>query len=253
MHTQLEQAASTISANTSSISALTDERDYSSSQRQRERTDLEQQLTQAVRKITALRGELKHAEQLQVSTLHNKLTTTGSGCIWHLSQRKAVLQLQAEARAQQAGGEASSKAADSSNLAATHQQQLQQLHYELQRAEQATFDAKQESKHAAERHQRQTEAQGQQLSALETQLADAAKQAELHNQNRLEAEQKLLELQEQQQPVMPTISDADTILLKNLRDELASQTADIAEARRFKSHMRYCIPSIGVLHHTMLG
>lgn len=48
------------------MTTLTDERDFVSSQRERERADLEHQLTQAVQKITALRGELKHAEQLQV-------------------------------------------------------------------------------------------------------------------------------------------------------------------------------------------
>ena len=155
------------------------------------------------------------------------------------------MQLQAEAKAQQAGGQASINAADSTSLAATHQQQLLQLHYQLQQANQAASDAEQEAKHAAERHQRQTEAQSQQLQTLEAQLEQLTSQVEQYNQQRLDAEQKLLEAQDNQQPLLPATSESDSVLLQNLRDELAAQSADVAEARRLKSHVR-CSTNINI-------
>lgn len=236
LQSQLAEANSTIDTKSSSIAALTDERDYVSSQRTRERADLEQQLTQAVQKITALRGELKHAEQLQVYPKQARCSGTCMNCssLWqHTCLSMYALQLQAQEKAKR---QAQSPAAPGAHSAPSSQRQLQQLQQELQ---QNMLDAQQQAKHAAESHSRQAEAQLQQLSSMEAQLAEAVQQAEEHNQRRLQAEQQLLAVVHEQQQAAPTaISESDSILLTNLRDQLAAQSADIAEARRLKAHVR---------------
>ena len=63
------------------------------------------------------------------------------------------------------------------------------------------------------------------------------REAELYNQQRIQAEDKTAALQLQMNSGPVTISN-DSILLQNLRDELAAQSADVATARRLKDRIR---------------
>jgi len=59
----------------------------------------------------------------------------------------------------------------------------------------------------------------------------------------MQAEEKVAALQLQGDSASAAPSD-DSILLQNLRDELAAQCADVAEARRLKYHVRYRLLSV---------
>jgi DNA-binding protein H-NS len=83
----------------------------------------------------------------------------------------------------------------------------------------------------------------QQLELLQQQLREVSKEVELHNQQRLQAEEKVAALQLQGDTTSAASSD-DSILLQSLRDELAAQCADVAEARRLKYHVRYHLLSV---------
>lgn len=99
------------------------------------------------------------------------------------------------------------------------------------------------------KQQRRTQASSQQVARLERELADVVKEAELHNQRRVQAEDKAAALQLELDSAPATARD-DSILLQNLRNELAAQSADIATARRLKEKIRYWLHSLCQAVHT---
>lgn len=118
-----------------------------------------------------------------------------------------------------------------------HQQQLQQLQQDLDLAQYNLQQAEQQKEATARKQQRKTQASSQQVVRLEQELAEVVREAELHNQRRVQAEDQAAALQLQLNSAPATASD-DSILLQNLRDELAAQSADIATAWRLKDRIR---------------
>lgn len=151
------------------------------------------------------------------------------------------VQTEAEEQAQLAVSRADSRKSQAADLAAANRQQLQQLRNELELAKHNAQEAEEKSTRHASSQQSHTESLKQQLELLRQQLRETTRDAELHNQRRVQAEEHVaaLRLQESTASVVP--SD-DSILLQNLRDELAAQCADVAEARRLKGHVRYHRP-----------
>ncbi|KAA6425687.1 MAG: hypothetical protein FRX49_04584 [Trebouxia sp. A1-2] len=207
---QLEQAKSTTQTDAERLATIQGERDFLNSQRSRERLDTEKQLSQAEQKILSLRKDLRHTEDAKT---------------------------QAEEQAHLSMSEANSTKSQAANAAATHRRQLQQLQNDLQLAQHDAQQAEQQSTSHIRRQQNRIEAMNQQLELLQQQLRDVSEEAELHNQQRMQAEEKVAALQLQGDSASAAPSD-DSILLQNLRDELAAQCADVAEARRLKYHVR---------------
>ncbi len=147
------------------------------------------------------------------------------------------MQAKAERDAHLSQSELDSKSTEAAEGAASHRQQLQRLQHDLQLTQHNAQETEQQSVAHARRQQNQTEALTQQLDALQQQLAQATREAELHNQKRLQAEETVAALQLHNSTVSAAPCD-DSILLQNLRDELAAQSADVAEARRLKGHVK---------------
>lgn len=118
-----------------------------------------------------------------------------------------------------------------------HQQQLQQFQQDLDLAQHSLQQAEQQKQVSARKQQRKTEATSQRIARLEQELAEIVREAELHNQRRVQAENRATALQLEIGSAPATASD-DSILLQNLRDELTAQSADIATARRLKHRIR---------------
>lgn len=147
------------------------------------------------------------------------------------------MQAKVEEQAELSRSEMDSQRAEAADLAATYRQQLQLLQDELQLNQ---YNAQQAEKHSAANAARQhyeTSALRQQLKSLGKQLGEVTREAELHTQRRLQAEEKVAAL-ELQEGTSTAVSSDDSILLQNLRDELAAQTADVAAARRVTGHLR---------------
>ena len=153
------------------------------------------------------------------------------------------MQTQAEEQAQLSTSKANIAKSQAADAAATHRRQLQQLQNDLQLAQHNAQEAKQQSTTETRRQQNRIETMSQQLDSLQQQLRKVSKEAELHNQQRMQAEEKVAALQLQGDSASAAPSD-DSILLQNLRDELAAQCADVAEARRLKYHVRYRLLSV---------
>ena len=117
-------------------------------------------------------------------------------------------------------------------------QQLQQLQQNADFAQHSLQQAQQQKEATAKKQHRKTEATSQQIARLEQELAEVVREAELHNQHRVQAEDRVAALQLEIGSAPATAND-DSILLQNLRNELAAQTADIATARRLKDRIRY--------------
>lgn len=147
-------------------------------------------------------------------------------------------QAAAETTAQTARDALASSNAEAAQLALHHQQQVQQLQQELDLAKYNLQHAKQQSEATARKQQHRTQATSQQIARLEEELAEVVREAEQHNQHRVQAEDKAAALQLKVDSAPAEASD-DSILLQNLRDELAAQSADIATARRLKEKIRY--------------
>ena len=143
----------------------------------------------------------------------------------------------AETRSQAASDELATKDAEAADLALHHRQQLQQLQHDLDLAQHNAQQAEQQKDTAARRQQQKIEATVQQITVLEQQLAEVVREAELYNQQRIQAEDKSASLQLQMNSGPVTIND-DSILLQNLRNELAAQSADVVTARRLKDRIR---------------
>ena len=154
-----------------------------------------------------------------------------------------LMQTQAEEQAQLSMSEANITKSQAADAAVTHRQQLQQLQNDLQLAQHNAQEAEQQSTTQTRRQKKHIEAMSQQLDLLQQQLREVSQEAELHNQQRLQAEEKVAALQLQGDSASAAPSD-DAILLQNLRDQLAIQYADVAEARRLKHHVRYCLLSV---------
>lgn len=158
-------------------------------------------------------------------------------------------QAAAETTAQTAREELASSKAEAADLALQQQHQVQQLQQDLDLAHYNLQQAEQQSEAAVRKQQRRTQASSQQIARLEQELAEVVKEAELHNQRRVQAEDKAAALQLELDSAPATSSD-DSILLQNLRDELAAQSADIATARRLKDKIRYWLHSRCQAVHT---
>ncbi len=154
-----------------------------------------------------------------------------------------LMQTQAEKQTQLSTSKANNAKSQAADAAATHRRQLSQLQNDLQLAQHNAQEAEQQSTAETRRQQNHIEAMSQQLDLLQQQLREVSKEAELHNQQQLEAEQKVAALQLQGDSASAAPCD-DSVLLQNLRDELAAQCADVAEARRLKHHVRYHFLSV---------
>ncbi|DBA74329.1 TPA: hypothetical protein ACH3X1_011104 [Trebouxia sp. C0004] len=207
---QLEQAKCTTQTDAERLASIQAERDFLNSQRNKERLDTEKQLSQAEQKMLSLRKNLRHTEDAKT---------------------------QAEEQAQLSTSEANITKSQAADAAATYRRQLQQLQNDLQLVQHNAQEAEQQSKTLTRRQQNHIEAMSQQLELLQQQLREVSIEAELHNQQRLQAEEKVAALQLQGDSACAAPSD-DSILLQNLRDELAAQCADVAEARRLKYYVR---------------
>ena len=240
---QLEQAKSTTQTDAERLATIQGERDFLNSQRSRERLDTEKQLSQAEQKILSLRKDLRHTEDAKV-WLRLLQSAQDSACL-RLGRVATLMlmQTQAEEQAHLSMSEANSTKSQAANAAATHRRQLQQLQNDLQLAQYDAQQAEQQSTSHIRRQQNRIEAMNQQLELLQQQLRDVSEEAELHNQQRMQAEEKVAALQLQGDSASAAPSD-DSILLQNLRDELAAQCADVAEARRLKYHVRYHLLSV---------
>lgn len=240
---QLEQAKSTTQTDAERLATIQGERDFLNSQRSRERLDTEKQLSQAEQKILSLRKDLRHTEDAKV-WLRLLQSAQDSACL-RLGRVATLMlmQTQAEEQAHLSMSEANSTKSQAANAAATHRRQLQQLQNDLQLAQHDAQQAEQQSTSHIRRQQNRIEAMNQQLELLQQQLRDVSEEAELHNQQRMQAEEKVAALQLQGDSASAAPSD-DSILLQNLRDELAAQCADVAEARRLKYHVRYHLLSV---------
>ena len=146
-------------------------------------------------------------------------------------------QAAAEEGAQTARDELAKGKAEAADLALHHQQQLQQLQQNLDLAQHSLQHAEQQKEATARKQHRRTEATSQQIARLEQELAEAVREAELNNQRRVQAEDRVAALQLEIGSAPATASD-DSILLQNLRDELAAQSADITTAQRLKDRIR---------------
>ncbi|KAL3148911.1 hypothetical protein ABBQ32_001779 [Trebouxia sp. C0010 RCD-2024] len=207
---QVDELKGTLQGQTNKLAVLQGERDFLASQRDQERVDMEHQLAQSEQRILKVKQNLRRSEQA-----------------------KAV----AETIAQTAREELASSKAEAADLALHQQQQLQQLQQDLDLAQYNLQQADQQSEAAVRKQQRRTQASSQQVARLERELADVVKEAELHNQRRVQAEDKAAALQLELDSAPATARD-DSILLQNLRNELAAQSADIATARRLKEKIR---------------
>ena len=148
-----------------------------------------------------------------------------------------TVQAKVEEQAELSRSEMDSQRAEAADVAATYRQQLQLLQDELQLTQHNAQQAEKHSAANAARQHYETSALRQQLKSLEKQLGEVTREAELHNQRRLQAEEKVAAL-ELQEGTSAVVSSDDSILLQNLRDELAAQTADVAAARRVTGHLR---------------
>lgn len=118
-----------------------------------------------------------------------------------------------------------------------HQQQLQQLQQDLDLAQYSLQQAEKQQEATTRKQQRKAQASSQRVALLEQELAEVVREAELHNQRRVQAEDRAAALQLEIGSA-PAAANDDSILLQNLRDELAAQSADIATARRLKDRIR---------------
>ena len=146
-------------------------------------------------------------------------------------------QVKAAKGSEEAIAEATEQLTKVRDAAATRKQKLQRLQHDLQLAQSSAQEAETQKRTNAKRYQSEAKAHAQQLDLLRKQLSEAEHDAELHNQKRLQAEEQATALRLEQGSLEVPASD-DSILLQNLRDELAAQSADVAEARRLKHHVR---------------
>ena len=146
-------------------------------------------------------------------------------------------QAAAEEDAQTARDELAKKKAEAADMVLHHQQQLQQLQQDLDLAQHSLQQAEQQQEATARKQHRKTDATSQQIARLEQEIAKAVREIELHNQRRVQAEDRVAALQLEIGSAPATASD-DSILLQNLRDELAAQSADVVTARRLKDRIR---------------
>lgn len=66
LNQQLQQATGSVRAHKESLASAEGERDFLTSQRSRERADIEQQLLQAEQKVLSLRQDLRHTKDAKV-------------------------------------------------------------------------------------------------------------------------------------------------------------------------------------------
>ena len=241
LNQQLQDAENSLRASAKSLAIVQGEKDFLQAQRDSERVDMEVQIQKAEQRIAALSQDLRHADAAKVMCIALAQPRVQTVVYRHARVVKICHFLQAKAAedAETSIAEANDQASQARNLAATRKQKVQQLQHELQLAQHQAQEADLQKATAAKRQQSQAQAHAQQLQLLKQQLAEAQSQAELHNQKRLQAEERATALQLQQVSAVSPQSD-DSALLQNLRDQLASQSADIVEARRLNFFCIYC-------------